>query len=99
MNKMKFLKQNILKLPNNKIAESGMIISIQDTRELCVVWVIPCISLEVWQSGKHYIQTNMFHNKTTYLKYVCLSARDPLHVEDGRSNDSNSSSHPFLLLT
>ena len=36
---------------------------------------------------------------STYLKYVCLMAREPLQVEVGRSNDSRSSSQAFLLLT
>ena len=35
----------------------------------------------------------------TYLKYVCLRAREPLHVEGGRSKDSRRSSQAFLLLT
>ena len=35
----------------------------------------------------------------TYLKYVCFRAREPLHVEAGRSKDSSKSSQPFLLFT
>ena len=37
--------------------------------------------------------------KQTYLKYVCLRAREPLQVDGGRSKDSRRSSQAFLLFT